>query len=359
MSSSGGNIPIGDYIDCIKKVQTDFPKASPLQVLGSIRNLYYSGLKFYYLIPYSVFITQPISTESPDSIESPTAPVDQLPKWNDKQTLSKLKLRANENGQEDNPSPYLEIGNNGKTELIDVGHLFLTLDALQHSATAAPYATFGIPNIDISSWIADIAIAAYWDDFRGKNGLSKLIVDADFVEIEGRDTGALRKKMISKPSGPTEDDFFDYSAPESDLLGDVDGFVMNHLYASKPNASLSQLFNYYYANPSGKFVDKRFWFFCFLNQMNYNYGTKDWANINSIYTTYLPRIDRCVDLFYSGAFGALGNFIKSPVSNPAKNSYTSSKIYLQKFLDWLKPRLQSELAKVQGKAMPNSGNMFP
>lgn len=359
MSSSGGNVPIADYITCLSKVQNDFPKASTLQVLGSVRNLYYTGLKFQYLIPRSVFISQHIDTTSPESMEAPVTPVDQLPKWRDKQTLEKLKLRAHENGQEDNPSPYLEIVNNGKSELIDVGHLLLTIDALQHSQTGAPYATYGIPNIDIASWIADIAIAAYWNDFLGKNGMSKLINDADFVEIEGRDPGALRKKMISRSSGPTEDDFFEYSAPDSDLLGDIDGFVMNHFFKSHPNASLSQLFYLYYTNTSGKFVDKRFWFFCFLNQMNYNYATMDWANVNSIYTTYLPRIDRCVDLFYSGALGAIGNLLKSPISSPAKGSYVSSKIYLQKFLDWLKPRLQAELTKVQGRFLPSSGNMFP
>ncbi|GAL84241.1 hypothetical protein MYP_1469 [Sporocytophaga myxococcoides] len=350
MSSSNGNIPVSEYHDCIKKVQEAFPSpkyhSSLPHVLSSLRRLYYGGTLFGHLLPLSRAITIPVL------IWERPKPEDLLPDWNDKNTLSKLKQRASENGINDNPSPYLELTLNGRQELIDVGHLLLTFDALLHPTTTIPYSSYDVPNIDPASWIADVAIAVYWHDIflnKGKYALK----EAEFTTIGGDDKNALINKILSK-SQFSPDDFFSWSAPDSDLLGDIDGFVMKHLSSMHPTETLSEIFNRYYIQPpKDTFARKRYWFFCFLNELNYNYATQDWEDINYIRSKYNPRIDRCVDLFYSGFWSLPGS-----VSPPSKKSYKDTSMFLQLFLDWLKPRLQEELRTVHGKSLPKSGKMF-
>lgn len=359
LTGSSGNIPVAEYIDCVRKVEAAFPNATMPQVLGSLRRLYYGGILFDFLLPDSTFITEP----DPRAMRVPGGRLpDALPYLNDKKTLERLKSRADENGSGDNPSPYLVHKGSKGEELIDVGHLLLTFDALLNPATSDPFTTFGTPNKDIASWVADLAIAAYWSDYLETEGKVQFITSADFVTIEGRDANALRNKMLATAGGLSDDSFMSYSVPDSDLLGDVDGFTMKQLSMAFPNLPLSSLLYRYYLNPSGKFVDKRYWFFCQMNQLNYNYGRRDWTYVDDIHKTYVERIDRCVQLFYAGLFGSAGRTAgqlfscNEPV---AWKGHRASKVMLQKFLGWLKPRLEEELRSTVGKDLPKSGNMYP
>lgn len=363
MSSSKGNIPVAEYIECIKKIEADFPNASSIEVLGSLRRLYYDGIKFSRLIPDSKYIS--IMTYPGGRVLVPIRSDNYLPQWNRTTVLEKLKLKADENGSEDNPSPYIVVYNNGVAESIDVGHLLLTFDALINPTTAAPYSTYGILNKDPASWVADIAIAAYWKYYFDKSpDKDRFYNFAEFINLDGKDKDALRNTMKAKgPSGPTSKDFFDYSAPNSDLLGDIDGYVIKHFFDQRSNYKLSRLFAEYYLDPLNRknnWLFKRYWFFCFLNEFNYNYGTRDWTDINKIYIDYLPRITAEIELFIAGYWSAATVIISSikPITDKSLMD-TTAKLFLQMFLNWLKPRLQKELQMTLGNSLPTTGNMLP
>src|SRR4029077_17276479 len=78
-----------------------------------------------------------------------------------------LSAQADENGIQDNPSPYV-VGAN--REQIDVGHALLGLDALLHPGPNNPFKAMGIPNIDPASWIGDLGVAGNWIEKHEKNG---------------------------------------------------------------------------------------------------------------------------------------------------------------------------------------------
>ncbi len=158
----------------------------------------------------------------------------------------KLISRADENGIEDNPSPYILDPENNK---IDIGHVFLGLDGLisDYNSTGSFYNSFQIyRNNDLNGFVADIGIA---------------VAEARLYDYDN-----------TKPSGfyyPESKDLnrlYEISAPTPDLLSDIDHWGIYNAYKyfkQHPNSSLlpmkadnsgreklrlSFLIDYYYQN---------------------------------------------------------------------------------------------------------------
>lgn len=165
----------------------------------------------------------------------------------DRNTIyKKLISRADENGIEDNPSPYIIDPENNK---IDIGHVFLGLDGLisDYYSTGGFYNSFQIfRNNDLNGFVADVGIAA---------------AEARLYDYDN-----------TKPSGfyyPESKDLnrlYEISAPTPDLLSDVDHWGIYNAYKyfkQHPNSlllplksdnsgreklTLSFLLDYYYKN---------------------------------------------------------------------------------------------------------------
>ncbi len=340
LNSSAGNVSLDDYIKCIKQTEEKYPKAPTADVLSALRLLYYSGEVFYQLIPDS-FGLDGGSYPFPVLLEKPC--------------IECLKRRADENGRGDNPSPYLMVDNRGKPELIDAGHLLLACDALLHPKTKEPYSNYAIPNEDISGWPADISIAAYW------NEVYPTVNKTDFKKA--RFINEPLKAKIDASSSLDINDFYNWSAPESDLLGDVDGYILKNILDKTSGIKLSDAFLSLYKTGATPFFRNRYYLFCFKNAFNYNYEKQDWVDVRSIYGKWLPRIDRTIDLFMDGNWSIISETAKQGSwAWPAqtRKNYASSEVVFDKFLDWLKKKLQDEIVqrKKEGALLPDSGNMF-
>src|SRR5262249_11943010 len=122
----------------------------------------------------------------------------------------------------DNPSPYFFDATGSR---VDLGHVLLTIDALLHPQAGVPYTDFGIPAIDVASWVADLGIAAVWAEQDG-------VPDAPRV-------------LPHLADGRSDfDGYYLMSAPEPDLCGDIDGFnVFNGWLAGQSLSSV--LISYY------------------------------------------------------------------------------------------------------------------
>src|SRR5205085_2725155 len=144
-------------------------------------------------------------------------------------TYRHLTAHADENAIGDNPSPYILLPDGRRA---DVGHLLLGVDALLHPRTVWPYADYGVPNIDPSSWVADLGFASMWMTQHEESGHSP--------------PGA-----PVYPSTPNMDAYFRASAPDEDLLGDVESFGVQEQWGRMAGANLSAVLRAYYFGSTG------------------------------------------------------------------------------------------------------------
>jgi hypothetical protein len=209
-NSGYGVLPIEQFIHYVEVVEKENPSRSPEEILTQVRKLYYSNLAFDRLLPDSpgvgavetCFDDEGRTCSGPVGVcvcsqsteNKPTSP--QLEK-----AIRCLKLHADENASGDNPSPYVEV--NG--QWIDIGHVLLGVDALLHpQSEERPYGRYGVTAIMASGWEADV-------------GITMVLLK------EHQTNGRKSAEVVSDPS-PTLEDYYQYSAPMTDILGDVDAF---------------------------------------------------------------------------------------------------------------------------------------
>ena len=341
--SFSGTIGLADFLAAVRDAESAYAQLTPTEIISSIRQLYYGTTPFQLLLPASVGAEQKYGYYP--------FPVLLKPK-----SIAILRARADENGSRDNPSPYL-MPSSQPNAAVDIGHQVLTIDALLHPRADDPFLAYKIPNIDPASWIADLAIAAYWNEVFTSGGIAALYQNAEFITLTGADDPDALRKRIKAAGSLTLDDFYEWSAPETDLLGDIDGYCLYDLHSKDQKLPFSALLESYYATTT-PVVKKRFSIFCLATRINYDHSTKDWHNADVIRGQWTPRIDRCVDFFLSSIWAMLKTtYIATPP--PPPKSYPSSNLVLGKFLTWLKARLQAELRILHGDALPSSGYLFP
>ena len=313
-------IPIEDFIGYVESVEQTFSDDTPTDIVTRIRVQYYSGLAFERLIPEA-------NTHDIVPTYSPYAPVVIVPRTlgplrhADPEAYEHLTARADENALGDNPSPYIVLDNGDE---IDVGHLLLGLDALIHPRTSEPYTSYDVPNIDPSSWVADIGIASVWM--------------TQHEESEEPPDDAPRQL-----DAPDLDAYYQMSAPEQDLLGDVDSFGLHQEGFASGSQPLSQVLRSYYLGQDGAAagVTRRWQRFCAGNSLRFTRAgsTITWAP--DLQQTLVARVDRFNDLYAAGALGSIGGM----VFGPDRRSWPHTPAVVRRFLDWVKGHLEAELAR--------------
>jgi Domain of unknown function (DUF4157) len=325
-------IPIADFIRYVETVERAFPSDTPAEIVTRIRTESYHGLAFEHLIPDAHY-DEPL----PAYMQSPAGGGSTLRRPRNLRSMEfagdaatrsayqHLTAHADENAIQDNPSPYVVMPDGSR---IDAGHMLLGLDSLLHPATSAPFTVYDIPAIDPASWVADLALASYWTSYHDRNGHP-----ADDAAV--------------KPASSDFNTYYNASAPNEDLLGDADSFGTKQQWSAAGSQPLSQVLRAYYLGTAGTAagVDRRWRTFCAANGLGYavSGGAVTWGT-SVIDAFWVPRIDRMCDLSASGMWGALGNTIISPVHDPGHGTWPYSTRALHQFLDWLKPRLEAEIA---------------
>jgi len=221
-------IPLKDLITYVKAVEDAYPQDTPQQILTRTRTRYYSGLKFEQLIPGAPH-TQPsnrmMTIEHGMSIPAPDDPR-RLDRRIGEAAWSHLTARADENAKGDNPSPFIVMPDKS---LIDVGHVLLAVDALLHPITSIPFSSYGIPNIDPADWVADMAFADIWTEQHERNGVPP-------------------EDARKKPAKPDFNTYYEASAPDADLLGDIDAYGIAGKAKEAPAQRLSLVLASYYGS---------------------------------------------------------------------------------------------------------------
>jgi hypothetical protein len=225
----------------------------------------------------------------------------------------------------DNPSPYILL-QNGK--VVDVGHLLLTVDALLHPGSWRPYPDYKVPTIDPASWVADIGIAAMW---------------ATTHQWTGRpnEQAPPNMQLSDPPTNSQLDEYYKASAPEADLLGNVDGFGLFHNWNSKQ--PLSEALRDYYVGtqekPAG--VNKRWLTFCRLNRFVTLQGNQvKWRERAELLKELIPRVNNFLNLFAAGRVGAVRTIRYGWLNN---QPWKHIEYMLTKFLDYVATNLKAEL----------------
>jgi hypothetical protein len=298
------------YVEALEAAAS-YSSFSKAEILTTIRQQYYPGSdpiypKWDQLLPDAPNWIGTVSGSFRRLMSSP--PIDG-------NAFKHLTAKADENGTQDNPSPYA-IG--PRRERIDIGHTLLGLDALIHPRVAHPYSTLGISNIDPASWIADLALAAYWTESHGDGA---------------------PKKWVG-PAGSSGEFFVYYfmSAPDEDLFGDADSFGLYKLWNSV--TKLSEALRRYYIGvpPATPLVWQRWQIFCQANNLAYTKSGVSISWASGVTAPWIPRIDRMCDLIKLGWTSAFA--LSAP---PAPRAWKYSSSALDRFLDWVKMYLEPEL----------------
>lgn len=326
-TDSNAYILVDDFIRYVEAVEKGYPRDKSTDVLTRILAHYYGDYKFQQLIPDAPW------TEIPRGFfeEKIELPRHLNPNYVDSTTYRHLTAKTNENGVQDNPSPYIIRPGN---EEIDVGHAFLGFAALRLPRTDVPFSKFGVPNIDVASWVADLAITIQWITAHEKDGKP--------------DSSAPKK--ASKLVTPYFDEYYKMSAPDPDLIGDADSFGLYLQWKKRPEQLLSQVLRSYYLGDSAiaPLVNKRWQNFCsFLDPKDarvmfpFTMSGNQISWDSSIIPRWKIRVDRMADLLIAGKAGA----ISGTISPPPPHQYRDTGKALSRFLDWLKLKLESEIQR--------------
>src|SRR4029453_3198224 len=123
-------VPVDRFVAYLEEAEHAFPDDSPADLLSRIRNTYYSGFLVSQLLP--------------DSRAHGHRDLHGNPRLG-RAAHRDLAARADAHSAGKNPSPYVLLRSG---EQVDIGHLFLGLDALLHPRTTVPFSAYGVPNID-------------------------------------------------------------------------------------------------------------------------------------------------------------------------------------------------------------------
>ena len=313
-------IPVADLITYIEAVERAYPTDSPTDILTRIRVQYYSGVAFEQLIPGAHTHDLVADPFGGMVVAEPRTLSSTLIRRQNPDAYGHLSARADENALGDNPSPYIVLPGG---EQVDLGHLLLGMDALIHPTTSIPYSSYGVPNIDPSSWVADIGIAAVW--------MTQHVED-----------GSPPSDAPVHPASPDLNAYWNVSAPEQDLLADIDSFGANATFTAASGRTLSAALREYYLGGSAApaSVQRRFRTFCSANGFGYTLsgGSVTWDP--ALRSTLIPRVDRFNDLFAAGSAGSAWG----TVFGPTRRAWPFTPNVVDRFLAWLKPRLEAEIA---------------
>ncbi len=313
-------IPIHNFIRHVETVEKAYPDDTSEDIVTRIRVHYYNGWAFERLIPqahtYDVvnFIDNDygrMSSSTPRVLEKQKIGAD---------AYKHLTARADENATGDNPAPYIRLANN---ERIDVGHVLLGLDALLHPIAGSPYTDYNVPNIDPASWVADLGLASVW-------------------MMQHKKTGAPPANAPKKLSFPNLNAYYQMSAPDADLLGDVDSFGTHEQWTTIPRQKLSEVLRMYYLGTPGTEagIKSRLQTFCIKNNLNYAQSGNGVIWPLAIRNSLVSRVNAFNDLVSAGKVGAIWGCI----AGPTKRAWPHTPQIIDIFLNWTRTHLEAELA---------------
>ena len=210
----------------------------------------------------------------------------------------------------DNPGPYIVDADGYR---VDIGHVFLTIDALTHTTAGIPYTNYGVPSVDPAWWVADIGIAAVW------------------AERDGPDAPRVLSKLQSGDADVPG--YFSMSAPDADLFGDIDGWSILELWKST-GGSLSDILTAYYLSNADAGFHRRIRTF-----VGDHFGDPDPTGLDpfpgAARAFWLRRINRFCDLFAAGS-SALTTL------NPPPGTWVFAEQVFNRFLSWLYTQYKKE-----------------
>jgi hypothetical protein len=297
-------VPVDEFAAYLEEAERAFPDDSPADLLSRLRNTYYSGFLVSQLLP--------------DARAHGGRTLHGNPRLG-RTAHRRLTARADENGVGDNPAPYVLLPSG---EQVDIGHLFLGLEALLHPRTTVPFSAYGVPNIDATGWVADVGMASVWTTKHAE--------------------GAPDPRVSRRLPAPDRDAYYLMSAPDADLLGDVDVFAMRAQWALAAGQPLSAALRHYYLGRPGRPPGLRWRWRAFASVNRLAYG-RDGARIvwdPAWWTGWVRRIDRFNDVYGAGVGGSLWGTLTRPGTRP----WPETPYMLGVFLAWAQPLLEAELA---------------
>jgi hypothetical protein len=296
-------VPVDRFVAYIEEAERAFPADSPADLVSRIRNTYYSGFLVEQLLP--------------DARAQGGRTLHGNPRLS-RMAHRHLTARADENGVGDNPSPYVLLPSGDQ---VDIGHLFLGLDALLHPRTTVPFSAYGVPNIDATGWVADVGMASVWTTRHAE--------------------GAPDPRVSVRLPSPDRDAYFVMSAPDADLLGDVDVFAMRAQWALAAGQPLSAALRAYYLGHRGRPPGSRWRWRAFTaaNRLSWARAGGAVAWDPGWWSGWVRRIDRFNDVYGAGVGGSLWGTL----TRPAHRAWPETPHMLALFLAWAQPLFQAEL----------------
>jgi hypothetical protein len=297
-------IPVDRFVAYLEEAERAFPEDSAADLLSRIRNTYYSGFLVSQLLP--------------DAHAHGGRTLHGNPRLG-RTAHRHLTARADENGVGDNPAPYVLLPSG---EQVDIGHLFLGLEALLHPRTTVPFSAYGVPNIDATGWVADVGMASVWTTRHAEGS---------------PDPRVSRRLPAADP-----DAYYLMSAPDADLLGDIDVFAMRAQWALAAGQPLSAAMRAYYLGRPGRPPGLRWRWraFASANRLVYERLGGGLAWDPDWWPGWVRRIDRFNDVYGAGVGGSLWGTLTHPTSRV----WPETPYMLALFLAWAKPLLEAELA---------------
>ncbi len=322
-----GVLPIEQFIHYVEVVEEANPGRSPEEILTLIRKLYYSDTRFDRLLPDSPDVpaveschddegrpcSGPVGVCVCETVTDKPPPTPKLQK-----AIRCLKLHANENAEGDNPSPYVEV--NG--EWIDIGHVLLGVDALLHPRSEyRPYGKYGVTASMAAGWEADVGIA--------------------MVLLKEHLANNRKSQEVDSDPAPTLEDYYQYSAPMTDIIGDVDAFGVPF----EKDGSLSHALRSYYLGDSGAGPGYRHRWAVFAEMNNFQYtfkgGKVTWAKETR--EMVKQRIITFADLY-----AARGDAMKMAVGSVEHRDWPDADKFADRFLKDIGERLEKDLSTGNG-----------
>jgi hypothetical protein len=297
-------IPVDRFIAYLEEAERAFATDSPVELLSRIRNTYYSGLLVEQLLP--------------DARARGGRTLHGNPRLG-RNAYRHLTARADENGVGDNPAPYLLLPSG---EQVDFGHVVLGLDALIHPRTAVPYSAYGVPNIDATGWVADVGMASVWTT----------------KHVEGEPDPRASRRLAAAD----RDAYYRMSAPDADLLGDVDVFALRAQWGLAAGQPLSAALAGYYLGHRRRHagVCWRWRAFAAVNRLAYARAGGRIAWDPAWRQGWIRRIDRFNDVYGAGVGGSL----LGTLTRPVHRTWPETPYMLAQFLGWAAPLVEAELA---------------
>jgi hypothetical protein len=304
LTGSEAVVPVDRFIAHFEEAERAFPEDSPADLLSRVRNTYYSGFLVEQLLP--------------DAQARGGRTLHGNPRLG-RTAHRHLTAKADENGVGDNPSPYVLLPCG---EQIDIGHVFLGLDALLHPRTTVPFSTYGVPNIDATGWVADVGMASVWTTRHAE--------------------GAPDPRVSRRLAAGDRDTYFRMSAPDADLLGDVDVFALRAQWGLGAGQPLSAALRAYYLGRRGRPPGTRWRWRAFtaVNRLTWARAGRGIAWDPAWWQGWVRRIDRFNDVYGAGVGGSLWGTLTWPIHR----AWPETPYMLAVFLGWAQPLLEAELA---------------